>query len=769
MIAFKRGKNISLLGAALQLLFTAVMLIIWRLTGSLAAMSSLWLLAGGIPLWLIVAVLFYCRQLERREEIELEEIAKHGGEQGTIFEGAQDLEVRPAANRREWMERWIVPVFTLLWAVYNVALGVTMIRYLTAREPFELAKAPQGALLTLIVAFLAFLFSRYSIGMSQHPNWRLLRATGSYLVVNVIFIAAVAASLLSAWQGYFLVDLVVAFAVPVVLVILAGELVLNFVLDLYRPRLPGQEYRPSFDSRLFNLVAELKRVGHSLSEAMNYQFGFEVSKTWFYKLLSNAFIPLIIFGVLVLFALSSVVIVRQGEQHVVFHWGKVTEKKLDPGVHFKLPWPIDTTERFNVSKVHEILLGVGEEREPTLVNGKELYLWTEQHGSQEEKDFLVAIPPRTEQKKLRDEEKPPPVSIIKLVVPVQYVVEDVYKYGFKFSDSKKVLEDVAYREMVRYCASATLDSPLGSDKADRPEAIMTFGRERAAQKLRDRIQAEANRLDLGVQITYVGLVSVHPPADAAPAFEQVLEAERRQDEKRYQAEADANEVLAKVAGDPITALNLALAIRQLEELENLYDLHSDLEQLSKKSQEYKKRLEQFNKRLDQYISDAGGDIKALDEEIERDKLLGKISGDEETSIVKLRAVHKQHFELLETLKADIDGFDYPGQIGIARKEADAQFAEVTGKPAALIAKAQSYRWKTELAEQANYLTFPRELMAYEASPEVYMMDRWLDVWDKVLPNIRKYVLGVDRDKVEVWLNWERQPAGLERAFDTEEN
>ena len=37
-----------------------------------------------------------------------------------------------------------------------------------------------------------------------------------------------------------------------------------------------------------------------------------------------------------------------------------------------------------------------------------------------------------------------------------------------------------------------------------------------------------------------------------------------------------------------------------------------------------------------------------------------------------------------------------------------------------------------------------------------MLDRWLNVWDEVLPNVNKYVLGVDRNKVEIWLNWERE-------------
>jgi hypothetical protein len=66
---------------------------------------------------------------------------------------------------------------------------------------------------------------------------------------------------------------------------------------------------------------------------------------------------------------------------------------------------------------------------------------------------------------------------------------------------------------------------------------------------------------------------------------------------------------------------------------------------------------------------------------------------------------------------------------------------------------------------ARAQAFERTVLAYQASPNIYMMDRWLSVWDEVLPGIRKYVIGVDRDKLEIWLNWERETEMLEGAFE----
>ncbi|MFA6133240.1 MAG: SPFH domain-containing protein [Phycisphaerae bacterium] len=763
MIDQKRAKNMAIAGALLQLAFAAVTLGIYRVVDSQAALACTLLLAGGLPLWLMAALLSYCRQLQQAEEKELSDIAAAGSAEGRIFRDERGI-LCPATARAAWMERWIVPIFTILWALYHAGIALLLLQYLSNRaaaEPTASGAAP-ATLFSLMLAFIAFLFSRYALGMGSQSQWRLLRAAGSYLFINTLAIAAMAAALLGAYQGYFQVDRVVSYIIPLVQLVLAAELALNFVLDIYRPRVPGQEHRYSFDSRLFNFVAEPGRIGHSIAEALNYQFGFEVSKTWFYQLVSRAFVPLVILGSLILLGMSSLVIVDQGERAVLLHWGRIATDRgdagqLGPGLHLKWPWPVDRARLFNVAAVHEIQLGAGRERtdaerrgaiiQEGAFKGRELSLWTEEHGAREELDFLLAQPP-DKTRPATSEEQRPPVSIIKLVVPIHYVITDVVKYGFKAADVDKLLEMEAYRQMVSYCASATLDSPVGQANAERPEAIMTYGRQRATAELKKRIQAAADRLDLGIKIVYVGIEAVHPPAAAASAFEDVLKAERQQDQTRYTAEATANATLSNVAGDPVSALRLALAIRKLDQLERLNNLRDNPSELAKAISEYTRLT--------------GDDIGALTEELARERLLGQTGEGKGQLLADLQA----HLDMLKGLAAQGAKADFAAQIPVARKAADALFSQTTGEPAALVAQATARRWTRELSEQARAEAFGRQLQAYRASPNIYMLDRWLDVWDQVLPKINKYVLGVDRRRIEIWLNWEHEGSMMQGAFET---
>jgi len=806
-----RGRNIALAGAVLQAIFAVTMVALGtqQWTNAKSAMATAWFLLGGVLLWLMVAVLFYCRQLAGQEEAELADLAGRGEAGGGLFDRDRDLSLRPAARRLAFVERWVVPAFTLLLAGWQIIFGVLVLmalRFLVGHETIPpMAGIGQGALFSGLVALVAFLFSRYCTGMSSEPQWRPLRAAASYLLVGALACGAVLAGYLLAWWGYRLPDVGVAFAVPAVQLVLAAELLVSLVLDIYRPRVPGRERRPSFDSRLFALLAEPGKLGHSIAETLNYQFGFEVSKTWFYRLLSKALAPLLGFGVLVLLLVSSIVIVYEGRQCVVLHWGRPRPEALGPGLHLKWPWPVDTARHFDVGRVHEIRVGVGRQREPVVIKGREIRLWTQTHGQYEERDFLVAIPPEraaagaSTQPAGEAENRPPPVHIIKLVLSVRYRIGDPYKFGFGFTDAAGLLEGAAYREMIRYCASATLHTEVGGDP-NRPEAIMTGGWGKASSALQQRIRRAVGPggLDLGADVVAVELTGVHPPPEVAKDFEAVLAAERGQDITRYQAEGEANRMLASVAGDPDSALALALAIARLEQLESLANLRENPSESRRHVEGYLRHAAANLKMLRRAIrrewllgrlgeaatvpAGAPGSTAAAAEQL-RDRAgklsdslqdvlrevvdwdqLGRLGTDHGTPKQRLAARYALHLLDLVTIYAAPSGLDYAAATAAARRRADELFAAATGDPARQVAAAGAYRIAKEMKERTNAEAFQRELLAYKASPNLYMLDRWLDVWDELLPGMKKYVLGIPRDRVEIWMNWEREKSAFEGVF-----
>jgi regulator of protease activity HflC (stomatin/prohibitin superfamily) len=754
MLQERKGKNVALFGAAVQLLCAIVLLLLWQYTRSVAAMSTLWLLAGGLPAWLIAALIFYARELKSREQLELDEIARTGGGQETLFTGEQGEPFHAASRRLRLIERYLVPAFTLLWAGYHGVIGGVILRDLTraGTDVPAIEYATQGALFGFVVGFLTFLFSFYALGMGRRLQWRPLRACGSYTLFTVAAVGGVCVSLLSAWQGYPAVDRVVALVLPAVQVLFALELLANLVMDLFRPRVPGKEQRLSFDSRIFGLFADPRRLGSNIAETLNYQFGFEVSGTWFYRLLARAFLPLAVFAAGVMLAMSSIVIAEQGEEYIVQRWGRVDPGRptRGAGISFKWPWPVETAERFDTGRVRQLLVGAAGERsaeqqQANLVNGQEIFLWTNEHGNYIERDFLLAVPP-----KLRDElvedANTPAVNVIKLVIAVDYRVADPYAWGYHFADAEQVLRNLSYNEMTSYCAAATLDRPLPGEE-DRPQAIMTSGRGDLAAALQRRIRDRAETLELGVEILNVDVVSVHPPAQAAPAYEEVLQAERSIVGARYMAEARANELLSSVAGDPATGLQLAFAISSLGDFVRLRDLAGAENET------------EFRAALQQMLHARREDIKKLTAEILTEQLEGRgREGGDQTSRERLQQRYLAHVAALQRLLDESEAArkDLDEQIRRTRERIEALMQRVQGEPAERLARARARRWSVNQADRDWLWTFRRGYLSYRAAPRVYLAGRWLDLWDELLPDAFKFVLAVPNDNVEVRYNLERE-------------
>ncbi|HET6429087.1 MAG TPA: SPFH domain-containing protein [Phycisphaerae bacterium] len=750
MQASKRGLGVAAGGLALQIVLVALAIGLRLTTASIEAMPLIWLALAPVAVWLVTALLFYCRYLQRREAEELRELTARGGADNRLF--VEDGQPLPAERRLERLQRSFVPVFTLILAGFHVGIGAWMIYAVGAAEVLPV-KAYTAIFFAAGGAFAAFLFSRYAMGMARTEGWAWLRAPGSYLFVNALALFAVAVVLGLEYADTAEAGIpgalgkageVAGYVFAAILIVVGVELVLNFVLDLYRPRVPGAPRRFSYDSRLLNLAASPERISHSIAEAINYQFGFEVSSTWFYKLLQRALIPLAIAGALVIWLLTAVVVIEEGQVAVVLRWGRPDPQRrvLQPRSrpYFVWPWPVDKVRRFDTSRVREVRLGEGAVREDEAARNRRVLLWIEEHGQREELSCYVSRPRTAD---ARGAAEAPAVDIIKLVVAVHYRIADPYRFGYDFADPEEVLKAAAHREMVRYAALATLDQKLPAGASSvRREAIISFGRGKAQDDLLERIRTVATELDLGVTIDDVQIVSCHPPSEAAGAFEEVIAAEREQEQLRYQAQAHARKVLTAAAGNQDDALKLAQLISFMHDWEDVANRPPAA------------RAEA----LDGAIGVTVNEIRKLEEEIALERTLGRSVAEAVSVPAQLLTGCKKHLEDLQAARQDAEKFDLTARLDASRQAVEGRFAGIGGAAAIQIAQARAERWRKAFTERARASSFPARLAAWEASPAVYERERQLDVLKEALSKPRKYVLGIDRDRVEIRLNLEQPQA-----------
>ncbi len=748
MTDVRRGKNTALVATLLHMAFTVVLLVVWLWSKSAAARAGTVFLAAGLLPWLMTVVLFYCRQLAQQEATELEKLAEQSS--GTIFQGEAFAEQRLAERRLQRVERWGVPAFTLLWGAICALAGWWLLAAARTPAVVNIAAAAPTAMFVLVVGFLAFLLSFYMLGMARQVCWRPLRAPGSYLLVAVLMLTGVIASL-ALWASVPLVDRIVAYVIPILQLLLAAEMVGNFVFDIYRPRVAGTEARLCYDSRMLHLIAEPQQLGRSIAETLNYQFGFEVSQTWFYQLLQKTFVPLLVFAAVGLVAISSVVIVEEGQQATVTQFGKLRPVVLGPGLHVKAPWPIGKVTYYP-EQVRAVHLGAGDARgshdvihEGTF-RGREVAQWAEEHGGHEERNFLVAVR-RIRGEGEDDAENIPAVNVIKLTATLQYRIIDPVAYEYTFVDPDAMLDCIAHREMVKYCSSATLEDLLPADEADRPQAIMNIGREAMAANLQARIQAAVDEAGLGIRIVNLAFTAVHPPHEAAGAYEEVLQARISQETARYQAEAYARGKYISVAGDARLARQLSLLLYKRDDLNTL---------ITRFGQDTRGTLAQLRVAV-------GERLAAIDEALGREILLDQHTDEYQTDAQAMREQWAAYAALLDNWLAIAPSRQVlVDELAAVEGQLDTMFTRVGGESGVLIADAQAERWTTEMANRSLGSTFAAVLPSWQANPDLYEYDRFMDAFDAALPGKQKYVLGIAPGQLQTWLDLKQSSRAEER-------
>lgn len=595
-IQSKRAEYLAIAGLILGVIFFGVTFVLGRWSDTAAIRSLSWLVLANTLVWLALLILFHQRSLAEQEKLDTARLtAEPSG--STIFEAEQDRSgmFTVARRRLESLEKWFVPIFAGLLAALELGIGLYVIYAAAPEYPAQPNEPLAAAVYMVAIAFVSFLISRYATGMSHVEGWRPLRAGAGYLCAVALLSFAIAIALALAAFKFVAPLSVLAWVVPVLLVVLGLEGSLNILLEIYRPRIPGRIRRYSFDSRLLSLINEPGGVLRTAAGAIDYQFGFEVSQTWFYKLVEKAVVPLVLFGAVTLYLLSCIVVINPGEQAVIEHFGRPVASSagntFGPGLIVKWPWPVDIAYVHPTEQIQQLNVGFVPEDDPEKA-GRPL-LWQISH-YKEEYNLLVAA----ETGEPGGEESVP-VSIVRAAVPVQYRIRDLYAFLYNHSDAEKLLEAICYRELMQLTASAQLETGTGvfagRAGAGSEKSLLGAGRAQAAAELIRRIQKSADEKRLGVEIVFVGLQGVHPPPDVAEDYQNVVAAVQQRQASILGAMAEKNDMLGSLAGS-------------VEQAEELYELAADYQALEEENDS--EAIRGAGEKLDAAFVAARGDIFA---------------------------------------------------------------------------------------------------------------------------------------------------------------
>jgi modulator of FtsH protease HflK len=570
-LSFKRASSVSMLGLAIQIAVTLVLLLFGIYGRDNAAFSASFFSMIGVLVWLVLLLLFDQHRRERLEALEAEAMAEEAST--SVFEeGATDLRI--AARRLQTWYRFVIPAMSLVISASLILLGLWRFNAdQRLARPGNLPEAEHAGwamAFGLIIAFVGFVFARFVSGMAKQQIWANLRGGAAYAVGTALVGLALAVANFVDAAGSDVVRRGLVVAVPILMIGLGAEVALNFLLDLYRPRKKGVFPRPAFDSRALALVSAPDRIARSIGEALDYQFGFGVQDTWFYRLVLRSWLSLLVAGVALVWLLSAMTVVGPDQRGMLLRFGSVAREDMAPGLHVKWPWPIDRvvipeqTERTldgdirvvgrTATGIRTLQLGT-----PPAEEGDTPILWTNEHTKEE--IFNIVQPPRGSGRRSETQD----VALVAVEVPVRYAVshprlfDELGAPGIR----EDILRVVGQRAVTQYFSSISIDKVLGADRSD------------LAEQVRLRVQAAFDGLNpgpdglprgAGVRVLSVSVARPHPPGDVASKFEEVVIAEQNRVAKVEVARANEVEQLAGVAGSVAAAREIVAALDRLDEM-----------------------------------------------------------------------------------------------------------------------------------------------------------------------------------------------------------
>ena len=200
----------------------------------------------------------------------------------------------------------------------------------------------------------------------------------------------------------------------------------------------------------------------------------------------------VILLLLVAWASSGIYRVDEAERGVVLRFGDYVGTTM-PGLHWHIPFPIESAEIVNVEVVNT-------------------YKYRNQ--------MLTA-----------DE------NFVAIEMAVQYRNSDPVAYSFNVSDPEQTLREVSESAIREVTGTSTLDT------------LVQKGRDQIPPRALELIQATLDIYEAGITVTSVNLADINYPEQVKSAVADATQA--REDEKRYKLEAQtyANDIVPKARGE----------------------------------------------------------------------------------------------------------------------------------------------------------------------------------------------------------------------------
>jgi membrane protease subunit HflK len=424
-----------------------------------------------------------------------------------------------------WLPGWNPQrMAALLIGLFLVVVAGSIFSKVFSPAPLSLAYPVPVALALLALALLSFLLSRFEQFVGEKHDSTALVADGLHARVDMFGTLLVSLALLGESVS-LAVDRLAAGVISLLILAQAIQVFVTVARDYVSKEQKELYLYPRFLLELSR--GTYPRVRRSVYDWVGARIRIAPDAPELDRQVGRA---LLVAGSAILIAgyvATGLFKVEAYQQAMVERFGRPLEPHaLGPGLHYRLPWPVDRARKVDTDRVMRLVVG------SEIVPDSQVLLWTNLHYIQE---FNV----------LSAENIFMDVSLI-----VEYRIGDAYAYLYSARSPELVLREIAYEVLVHAMAERFFFQ------------LVTAERDEVEKLILGRIETELTPLSSGLKLMSVNLRDLHPPTAVALEFEDVVGATIDYETYINEARGYSNELLPRARGQAEVMVAQATARRK---------------------------------------------------------------------------------------------------------------------------------------------------------------------------------------------------------------
>jgi len=228
-----------------------------------------------------------------------------------------------------------------------------------------------------------------------------------------------------------------------------------------------------------------------------------------------SFLRWILLCLIFLYLFSGIYSISYNEIGILQRFGKVIDDKVQPGIHYALPWPIDKITKVPIRIVNRILIDdfyTASEPESTArvfsgMTGLDSYCVTGDN------------------------------NLVNVKCVIQYNITNPFDYLFRVKDANIMLRSMACNTIIHCLSRMPIDEAL------------TRGKQQIANYTKVELQRRLDDSKSGLSVSFVELRDIKPPDRVEEFFSDVVKAKIDREKMINEAETYRNEKIPAAKAD----------------------------------------------------------------------------------------------------------------------------------------------------------------------------------------------------------------------------